>query len=334
MKYAIVFIVFFAVCGNFFALQAQEVRATVSIQTPKLSNSDPRIFKTLENDLRDFINNRKWTDDGFKLEERVECSFLLTVTNETGTGHFNAQLTVQSNRPVYKSAYNTVLFNYQDKMLEFDYIEFKALNFNENTYNDELTATIAYYVYIVLGMDYDSFSPNGGTPFYNKAQQIVNNAQASSASKSWQPQGTNRNRYWLIENLANSKYARFRQAYYDYHRMGLDRMYEQSSEAFQSINAAVSNIQKLNQDNPTMMLPDIFVNAKSDEIVSIFKDAQVAPPDKMKAYNAMVSLDGSNKSKYDAINTALKNSTPDGMRNMMQDQMNDGGMMPPMQKGR
>lgn len=302
---------------------AQEIKATVSIQTPNLQTVDPRVFKTLENDLRDFLNGRKWTDDVYKLEERIQCSFVLTITSELSPSSFSAQLTVQSNRPVYNTTYNSVLFNYMEKSITFDYTEFQPLDFNENAFNSDLTSLFAYYIYVILGFDYDTFAPFGGTPYFSKAQQIVANAQTKSKDKSWQPQGTNRNRYWLVENLLNNKFRPFRQAYYNYHRLGLDKMYENINEARLSLTATLPLFEKINTDNPNTMLPDLFVTAKSSELVQIFSDGTVPPTDKMKAINVLSNIDPANREKYEAINKAgsVGNNPSDAMQKMIDAKM-------------
>lgn len=312
---------------SYLPAQAQEINAVVTVQTPKLQLVDPRTFRVLENDLREFINGRKWTDDSFKPEERVQCSFLITIMEELSTSRFKAQITVQSNRPVYNSSYNTVLFNFQDKSLEFEYVESQAIDFNENTYLNELSAVVGYYVYLILGMDYDSFSPQGGTPYFMRAQQIINSAQNKSPDKSWVPQGVTRNRYWTIENLLSNKFKNYRQATYTYHRLGLDEMYADPNAARTAIANAIAMVEKARADNPTSILSEIFVNAKGDEIVSIFADKQVPPPDKMKAYNSMMALDAANKSTYDKINSSLKDASPSNMaKNANQNGMPDMGM--------
>lgn len=295
------------------SLQAQEVNATVTVQTPKLQLVDPKTFRVLENDLREFVNSRKWTDDSFKPEERLQCTFLITIIEELSASRFKAQITVQSNRPVFNASYNTVMFNFQDKSLEFDYVEAQAIDFNENNYLNELSSVVSYYIYLMLGMDYDSFSPQGGTPLFLKAQQIVNSAQNKSPDKSWLPQGVTRNRYWTVENLLSNKFKNYRQATYTYHRLGLDEMYNDPNTARTAITNALAMIEKTRADNPTSILSELFISAKGDEIVSMFADAQVPPPDKMRAYNAMMALDAANKSTYDKINSNIKNASPDNM---------------------
>ncbi len=191
-----------------------------------------------------------------------------------------------------------------EKSITFDYTEFQPLDFNENSFNSDLTSIFAYYVYVVLGFDYDTFSPFGGTPHFSKAQQIVANAQAKSGDKAWQPQGNNNNsnRYWMAENLLNTKFRPFRQAYYNYHRLGLDKMYENMNEARLSVTSTLPLFEKINADNPNTMLPNIFITSKANEIIQIFSDSSVPPTDKMKAVNALSNIDPSNREKYEKIN--------------------------------
>ena len=309
------------------SLQAQELNATVTVMANNVSKTDPRAFKVLETSLREFINSRKWTDDSFRPDERLQCSFLITITEELSANQFRGQLTVQASRPVYNASYKTTMVNYQDKNFQFEYTEGLPIDFNENSYTNELTAVIAYYVYVVLGTDYDSFAQSGGNPYFAKAQQIVNVAQSNSADKSWQPQGNTNNRYWLVENLMRQKFKNYREATYSYHRLGLDQMYSDPNAARKAMANAIAMVEKIRSDNPTNMLGQWFINAKSDEIISAFADKQVPPTDKMKVYNAMILLDAANKPSYDKINASTSNSSPANMLNdarqngMMEDNM-------------
>ncbi|MEZ4887732.1 MAG: DUF4835 family protein [Chitinophagales bacterium] len=283
---------------------AQELNAKVVVQTPKLQLADPKIFKTLENDIAEFLNTRKWTNDSYQTQERIDCSFLITISEELAANRFNAQIIVQSDRPVYSSSYNTVMLNYQDKNWTFEYTEFQPLEYNDNAYLSELTAVLAYYTYIIIGLDYDSFSPEGGNPYFLRAQSIVNNAQnARNKSKGWTAFDGNQNRYWLIENLMSNKFKNLRKAYFDYHLNGLDMLSSNQKNARTAINNALKLIQQVNQNTPNSMAVDIFVQAKSNEILDIFASDEVGPPEKSGAYNAMIKIDPANKPKYKKISS-------------------------------
>lgn len=285
-------------------LSAQELNAKVVVQTPKLQLTDPKVFKTLENDITEFLNTRKWTNDVYQTQERIECSFLISITEELAANRFNAQIIIQSNRPVYNSSYNSVMLNYQDKNWTFEYTEFQPLEYNDNAYLSELTAILAYYSYIILGLDYDSFSQEGGNPYFLRAQSIVNNAQnARNKSKGWTAFDGNQNRYWLIDNLMSNKFKNLRKAYYDYHLNGLDMLSSDQKKARTALNNALKLIQQVNQNTPNSMIVDVFVRAKSDEILNIFASDEVAPPEKSRAYSAMIKIDPANKAKYKDISS-------------------------------
>ncbi len=285
-------------------ISAQELNAKVVVQTPKLQLTDPKVFKTLENDITEFLNTRKWTNDVYQTQERIECSFLITITEELAANRYNAQIILQSNRPVYNSSYNTVMLNYQDKNWTFEYTEYQPLEYNDNAYLSELTAMLAYYTYIMIGLDYDSFSPEGGNPYFLRAQSIVNNAQnARNKSKGWTAFDSNQNRYWLIENLMSNKFKNLRKAFFEYHLNGLDMLSTNQKNARSALNSALKLIQQVNQNTPNSMAVDIFVRAKSDEILNIFASDEVTPPEKSRAYSAMIKIDPANKSKYKEISS-------------------------------
>lgn len=315
---------------------AQELRASVTINTPNLNLVDPSVFKTLENDLRDFINERKWTGDKYRPEERIECSFLLTIVEEIGVDRFKAHLTIQSGRPVYQSNYQTPLLNHVDKTLDFQYVQYAPLEFNENAYLSELTSFIAYYCYLILGLDYDSFAPEGGNPYFLKAQTLVNNAQNNpkALSSGWDSFSGIRNRFWLVDNILNSKNINLRKALYEYHRLGLDRMYEDNRTGADAVNKALSKIQKVYNSQPNLMVIDVLMNTKSDELVGIFASTEIATSTKNRAYNALVAIDPVNVSKYEKIKKSNtigagrsggKGQLPTGSKSRFSGTKNSGG---------
>ena len=195
------------------ALQAQELQCGVNVSAPQLRVADPKIFKTLETAIYEFMNNRTWTGDKFKAEEKIRCEINITITDELSIDRFRAQVAIQSSRPLYNSDYQTVTFNWVDKDWEFSYVEYQPLEFNENIVLNNLTSMLAYYAYIIIGLDYDSFALNGGTTYLQKAQKIVNNSQ-NACEKGWKPYDGIRNRYWLTDNLMNPRFAGYREAFY------------------------------------------------------------------------------------------------------------------------
>lgn len=305
-------------------VNAQELNAKVLVKVQaELKLAEPQMFRTLENEIREFFNDRKWTDDTFRPEERIDCSILITIVEEVSQRRFKAHATIQSSRPVYNTAYPSVLFNYQDKAWEFEYAEYEPLEFNENAYLQELSSLLAYYAYIIIGTDYDTFSESGGTPHYLKAQTIVNNSQNNpkALSSGWDVfDDANRSRYWLVENLLNAKYKPYRLATYNYHRKGLDTMLENDKKARTSILSALNLVEQTYSSNSNSMLVDVFIASKSNEIIELFGNYAVPTPDRMKAYNFITKIDAANTQKYEGMtnppNTRAMSQGAQGMDRM------------------
>ncbi|MDD5572021.1 MAG: DUF4835 family protein, partial [Bacteroidales bacterium] len=214
----------FALC-----IYAQELNCNVQIVSDKIPGSDKKIYETLRMSIWEFMNNRKWTNNIFKNEERIECSILINLT-ERNNDEFSGTIQIQVRRPVYKTTYNTVLLNFIDKDFNIKYVESQPLDYTDNTYISNLTSILAYYAYVIIGLDYDTFSLYGGTPFYEKAQAIINLTQ-SIQEKGWKSFESMKNRYWLLENLTNQNYKAFRESMYKYHRVGMDVMSEKADNA-------------------------------------------------------------------------------------------------------
>lgn len=274
------------------------------IATRVPSTVDKKIFQTLQTQLASFINNRKWTGDAFQAQEKIDCAFLLNIESVVETGVYKASMTVQAARPVYASSYTTALLNFLDADIAFRYVEYQPVEFNENRVQgsdplaSNLTATIAYYVNIILGLDYDSFSPKGGDIYFQKAQHIVNNAPEARDISGWKAFDGVRNRYWLSENLLNTRYNVVHDVIYNYYRQGLDFMYEKEKDARTQILNALSQLQSVNQENPNSMIVQFFMQGKSGELIKIFKKAPA--PEKQRALETLTKLDVPNISKYQA----------------------------------
>jgi len=277
---------------------AQELNCTIKVITPQLQTADPKVFEDMQKAVYEFMNNRRWTADIFSQQERIECSMLINITKELASDKYQAQVTIQSNRPVYNSSYNSTLLNLVDKEWTITYTQYQPLEYNDNASLSELTSLLAYYAYIIIGMDYDSFSPKGGTPYFQKAQNIVNMSQ-NSDSKGWKSFESTRNRYWLVENILNQKYDNIRLAVYKYHREGMDKMYDNPDEARKVISDCFSMLSKVHEEYPNSMFMQNFFSAKSEEIINIFSKA--TPQEKTTAVNTLVKLDASNSQKYQAI---------------------------------
>lgn len=284
-------------------LQAQEVQFQVTVNTPKLQTADPKLFQNLEAALQDFLNNQRWTEDDFEVEERIKCNIQLTITAEESANIFKADLAIQSVRPIYGTSYETPLLSHVDKDVTFKYEQFQPIDYSENVYIDNLSSVISFYVYVILGMDYDSFSPFGGDPYFQIAQDIINTVpqEVTGAFKGWRSldSGKQRNRYWMIENILTPRVRPFRQANYDYHRQGLDVMEKTPESARSSMMSALEVVDKVNRAYPNSMILQMFANAKANEIIDVFKQGN--PSEKSRVYAIMTKLDAANASKYRGI---------------------------------
>lgn len=312
MKNKLLVIATFLLLFGWVELQAQELNVQVNVQTPQLRMTDAKVFQTLGNEVKEFLNARKWTDDVYAANERINCSMLITITEEVSATRFRGTITVQSSRPVFNSNYESILLNHQDKLVEFDYAEFQPLIYNDNAYMSELTSLLAYYAYIIIGYDNDSFSLSGGTPYFLKAQNVLNTAQPSK-SKGWQSFDGTRNRYWLVQNLLDPKHKPLRDSYYRYHRLGLDNMYSDANGARANIVSAIEMVGETHNNNTNSMAVDVFVATKGTEITNIFADGSVMPPDKIKVLNVMAKIDGANMQQYNRINAMNSSKSGNAM---------------------
>lgn len=286
-----------------FGANAQELRARVTINTSRVGNTvNKNVFETLKASLNDFINNRKWSNDNFKVNEKIDCSFFLNVESTGEPDVYKASLMVQSARPVFNSTYLTPLVFFQDNDFIFKYTEFQQLTFSETRVagNDpltaNLTAVLAYWINIVLGFDYNSFSPSGGNPYFQKAQSIVNNAPDGRGINGWKAFDGVRNRYWLAENLLNSRYNLFHDVMYTYYRKGLDLMYENESQGRSQILSALNLLNTFNTDNTNTMILPFFFQGKTQELIKVF--AKAPPQEKQRARELLQKLDVTNANKY------------------------------------
>lgn len=281
----------------------QELQAKVTVMAGRVPNTvDKKIFITLQTQLTNFLNNRKWTKDAFQPNEKIECNFLLNIDRLVETGIYHASLTVQAARPVFNSGYQSPLINFQDADVTFRYVEYQPIEFNETRVQgsdalaSNLTATLAYYAYTILGLDYDAQGAKGGDVYFQKAQNIVNNAPEGRDISGWKAFDGLRNRYWLSENMMNARYNIVHDVLYAYYRQGLDKMYENEGEGRTQILAALTQLQALNQDNPNLMVVQFFMQGKSQELTRIFKKA--SPLEKTRAVELLQKLDVPNAANY------------------------------------
>jgi hypothetical protein len=272
----------------------------ININTDKLSGSNKKVFETLQNALYEFVNNRKWSNFNFKQEERIECTMMITMNDQMNADEFKGTMNVVVRRPVMNSAYNTVLLNTIDKNIQFKYVEYQPLDYSDGTFTSNLTSVLAYYCYTVLGFYFDSFSPSGGSPFFEKAQDVVNSAQNSS-DPGWKAFESEKNRYWIVNNYLNSANVGLREFAYRYHRLGLDQMYEKVDQGRAVTSEGIEILQKIYNAKPNLYSLQLIFDAKRDEFVNIYADQRVAPMDKANIVNILKEIDPANSSKYQAI---------------------------------
>ena len=283
--------------------QAQELKATVTIISSQVGNSvNPGVFRTLQTALNNFMNNRKWTSDNFLPNEKIECNFLLNLEPTADVNVYSASLTVQAARPVYNTSYLSPIINFRDENITFKYAEFQQLDFNENRVSgsdaavSNLTAVFAYYANMILGFDYDSFSIHGGDTYFQKAQNIVNNAPDGRGISGWKAFDGVRNRYWLVENMLNSRYTIMHDVYYNYYRLGMDKLYEDENQARAEVLNVLNLLNSFNTDNPNKMINQYFFQGKSTELIKLFSKAP--QQDKARASELLKKMDITNANKY------------------------------------
>ncbi len=279
---------------------AQEFECNVNVTATQVEGSDKRVFETLQNAIYEFMNNRKWSSYNLRVEEKLECTILLTITERLSADEFRGNLNVVIRRPVYNTAYNTVLLNFIDKGFQFRYVEFQPLDYSDGTFTSNLTSVLAFYSYMFLGLYFDSFSPSGGTQFFEKAQEVVNAAQNAPES-GWKAYETERNRWWMVNNYMNPANSALRDFGYTYHRLGLDQMYDKVDQGRNSVTESLQYLQKLYNAKPGLFALQLIFDAKRDEIVNIYSDQRVSPTEKTTVANLLKEIDPANSSKYQAI---------------------------------
>lgn len=281
-------------------LFAQEIKYEVSVLAPKLKDVDAKVIKSLESSLRQWLNSQQWGEDQFEETERIEVNFQLTVEDISQTT-FSGELKLQAVRPVYGSDYKTALITYKEGDITFSYDQYKPIEYSKTTYLDNLTSVLAFWSYVVLGYDYDSFSNLGGDSYYQLAQGVINNIPPNIASTlvGWNPRDGDRTRYWMLENMLSARIKPFRKAMYDYYINGLDMMQKDVAAGQAGIIRALETIDNVNNSYPNSMAIQLFCLAKQDEIVQIFKNAN--SESKQKVQSIMRRMDPANSNKYNEI---------------------------------
>jgi hypothetical protein len=292
--------------SSFYQASSQEINCKIKIMSDRIQNVDKQIFTNIESNIRDFINQRKWTNDEFQAEERIDMNILINLLTKTEDDIYSATFSIQTSRPVYNTSYTSPLVNHVDKDVVFKLNQFTQILFDENRIsgNDAMTsnlsALIAYYVYISLGLDYDSYKLNGGTVYYNKALNIVNNAPEEGKSISgWKAIEGTKNRYWIIDQLLNPRFAGLRSYLYTYHREGFDQFSTKPEEAKTKILSGIPTLGLIQRENPGAFLLHFFFNAKSDELTKLLA---LIPQDKRGTYiNLLMQMDVTNANKYNNL---------------------------------
>jgi hypothetical protein len=281
---------------------SQELNCNVQVSAQKVQGSNRQVFENMQRDIYEFMNNTVWTNHVFSYSERIDCNILINITNQLSADEFNGTIQIQLRRPVYNTTYNSTILNFIDNNFRFRYVEFQPLEFDPTIHRSNLVSVLAYYTYIILGFDYDSFSSEGGTEFFQMAEKIVLNAQ-NAPETGWKPYdgSRNRNRYWLVKNLLDKEYEEVRQFVYQYNINGLDKLESKAAEARVAIVESLRLVQEVyrKKPDPFMYLIQIVMEARTDELINIFSEA--FPEEKSRVVQILTEIDPANKSKYEEI---------------------------------
>ncbi len=287
---------------SFVQLNAQELNCTVQISAQRIQGSNRQVLQTMQRAIYEFMNNTVWTNHVYSYSERIDCSIMINLTEQLSADEFRGTLQVISRRPVYNTTYNTTMLNFVDNNIQFQYVEFQPLEFDPTMHRSNLTSLLSYYAYLILGFDYDSFSPRGGSEMFEMCERIVNNAQ-NVPEPGWKPYdgSRNRNRYWLVNNILNREYSNIRDFIYRYHINGLDRLESSITEARTGMVETLRLLQDVyrRRPDPFMYYMTIVMEAKKDELINIFSEA--FPEEKSRAVEILAEIDPANKSDYEKI---------------------------------
>ncbi|RXQ96178.1 DUF4835 family protein [Ancylomarina salipaludis] len=277
---------------------SQELRCNIQVVSQQIQGTNKQVFRTMQTAIYEFVNTRSWTDHIYDQDEKIECNILINLTDQISSDEFKGTMQIQARRPVFNSSFNTVLLNFKDDDIHFKYAEYQALEYNETTTPGSLTALLAFYANIIIGLDYDSFALEGGTPYFTRAESIVNKMQ-NAKYPGWKSFESKSNRYWLIENILNNSYRPVRECIYRYHRLGLDRMADKLTDGRSEIAESLRLLQKAHRAKPGSFILQIFFDAKADELVKIFTES--FNDEKKRAYNILSDIDPANLTKYKKI---------------------------------
>lgn len=279
-------------------VKAQELNTRVQVLAPTVNNANKRNLDVLQNTIRDFLNNNKWTNESYLAQEKIDCNLVINITAWDGNATYTAEAQIQSSRPVFGSSYTTTLLNMSDKDFSFTFNEGQSLDFSDQNFLNNLSSLLGFYAYTIIGLDKDSFSKLGGTPYFQKALNLINLAQ-TAGGKGWRPVDGLRNRYWLNENLLNNSFKGLRTFIYEYHLNGLDKLQGNAGSGTKSILSSLNDLKQFDKQKLGSIFPNIYFAAKADEITNVLSLSD--PQDKMKAYNLLVEIDPPNTGKYDGL---------------------------------
>lgn len=285
------------------AAKAQELNCNVQVISQQIQTVERRIFDALQTSIFEFMNNNRWTKDNFKTEERINCNLMLNITKVVSSGEYQATLQIQARRPVFQSSYNSPILNFNDENIQFKYLESENLLYNEQVFTSNLIQILAFYAYIIIGYDYDTFALNGGTPYFQKAQQLVAQAQATP-EPGWRPFENNRNRYWMAENMLDPKFGGLRECMYNYHRLGLDMMVKDKDGGRMVITESLMTLRKVFNERPNSLSMKMFFDAKAAEIADLY--SQGTSEEKSKIMTLVSDLDPTNSNKYQKISQGIQ----------------------------
>lgn len=286
-------------------IYGQELNCNIQISAQRIQGSNRQVFETMQRDIYEFMNNTVWTNHVYSYAERIDCNILINLTDQLSADEFKGTIQIQLRRPVFNTTYNSTMLNFIDNSFQFKYVEFQPLEFDPNTHRSNLVSVLAYYSYIILGFDYDSFSPLGGTEFFQIAEKIVTNAQ-NAPEQGWKPYdgSRNRNRYWLVKNILDKQYEEVRQFMYEYNINGMDKMESKVTEARIAMVESLKLLQTVyrRKPDPYMYYLIVVLEARSDELVNIYSAA--FPEEKSRVIQILTEIDPANKSKYEKINSS------------------------------
>jgi hypothetical protein len=286
-------------------IYSQELNCNVQVSAQKIQGSNRQVFESMQRDIYEFMNNTVWTNHVFSYAERIDCNIIINLTDQFSADEFRGTIQVQLKRPIFNTTYNSTMLNFMDNNFQFRYVEFQPLEFDPNSYRSSLVSVLAYYAYMIIGFDYDSYSTLGGTEFFQVAEKIVTNAQNAS-EPGWKPYdgSRNKNRYWLVKNALDKEYEGVRRFIHEYNINGLDKMESRTAEARTSIAESLKLILEVYRakPDPYMYLIQVILESKADELVNIFSEA--FPEEKSRVIQILIEIDPGNKTKYEKITAA------------------------------